>query len=1287
MPSLIGSLFVSLTADFAPFQRSMQSAESVVTSTSTSIRRNMGLTEQSVTSMSNSMNSGIKPYALISAARTFDTVQQRANILRGALFATTAAFGGLGAALTTNVVSRYLDSFLELSNQVRVVSSGTADLTSQMSALQQVAERSRSSLTAVGLLYSRLSKTTPDDGPDKMLRRVETINKALQLGGATSQESASAAIQFSQGIQTNKFGGNDLRAVLETPLGGYLAKGLGVTIGKMREMSAQGDLTAKVVFAALDKVSAEVDQKFNKSVVTMDQALTVADGKLVMFAGTLNDTYGFTRILAGAISSFGNNLSSIIPMLGNAALLFGTMFAGRGAAALGDATFGNIVRGIQSVTAARKDDLRVAAEANEVAQGRVQTARGVLQTATHASTGDVTGLAPKQDVKAYQRDSAALVAADQKHLDLLNQKAVVTQQLGEIYRTATVGEIKAAQAIADAEQNVNDKIKARTAIKGQVTKNANQLALYPQPTGKTPGYEVLDKRATLLAQQEVLVKQLGAAEAQVGAARDAIEAKNVKLIESTNVSYAAAAKERAAILMNEKRLEQELAASTANRDALAGKARTSKGAVLNSGGIAAAAAVTDATGVLSQTEMAANRTSLALELAAKEAGVLSLGFGLVKTAGASLLGFLGGPWGAAFTVAIGFLTYLGASAAETAQKILLSQQAIDEALANIESQVLEKTPNQALALIDSKIDATKVLISRATDGLVKARDDIANNITGEIFTQISGGDQFNKISAQFDDLMNRFRTTKMSVSDLRAALIQIGADPAVLDKVLSGADDARLALNKATQAAQYFQDQLDKLEGKRINIVANIDVNDPMGILTRGLTSLQAATADATGQGGFDSAEMVKNANRLKLMQEEQRRKDDAAELARAANSRPQKIEDKAQQLFTDGSGRSLDDSRALATKIVQLQEMSKASKSAAKDYENFAHKLAELVASSQGVGMTEIDTKVINFAKSLKDGSAMITQYINAVKSGDLGEAPKQLLQARDAFIALEAASTSTSILQKYGDGAQLANEFAMKQNILNKAVADGSITALQAGAAYADFLSQFGNYQWIDQLSSAITNFSESAIFDFANIGTAARSLVTEIGKIIIQATLLKPLQEGLNSIFGGFATGGLSLGSLGGGGDAGANPGNALDLLTGFTFHTGTMSAGTGGPSRTLPAAAWAGAPRFHTGLKANELTAILEKGESVLRQRDMSRTVGLVGGMTKQMSQGGGSGGGSPTIQIIDQAGVKKTTQQSTGPNGDSLTRIILETVAGGAAGGQLDNAFGSRFGVTPKTTRR
>lgn len=60
---------------------------------------------------------------------------------------------------------------------------------------------------------------------------------------------------------------------------------------------------------------------------------------------------------------------------------------------------------------------------------------------------------------------------------------------------------------------------------------------------------------------------------------------------------------------------------------------------------------------------------------------------------------------------------------------------------------------------------------------------------------------------------------------------------------------------------------------------------------------------------------------------------------------------------------------------------------------------------------------------------------------------------------------------------------------------------------------------------------------------------------------------------------------------------------------------------------------------------------------------------------------------PIIQIIDNAGVQKRQESSTGPDGRRMTKIVIDAVNKGVSSGGLDDSMGRRFGASPRAIRR
>jgi tape measure domain-containing protein len=150
-----------------------------------------------------------------------------------------------------------------------------------------------------------------------------------------------------------------------------------------------------------------------------------------------------------------------------------------------------------------------------------------------------------------------------------------------------------------------------------------------------------------------------------------------------------------------------------------------------------------------------------------------------------------------------------------------------------------------------------------------------------------------------------------------------------------------------------------------------------------------------------------------------------------------------------------------------------------------------------------------------------------------------------------------------------------------------DGWEAARQGFRDYADEAMNSGGEiqnamkKVMASMTEALTQFVTTGKLEFSSL---VESIIADLARIAIQRAIIGPLASGLES----------ALGDLGGG---------VMGLFGGY--HSGG-SIGVDAPTftRTVPLTTFAGAPRFHTGLKGNEFPAILERGESVLTEGQMA-----------------------------------------------------------------------------------
>jgi tape measure domain-containing protein len=163
-----------------------------------------------------------------------------------------------------------------------------------------------------------------------------------------------------------------------------------------------------------------------------------------------------------------------------------------------------------------------------------------------------------------------------------------------------------------------------------------------------------------------------------------------------------------------------------------------------------------------------------------------------------------------------------------------------------------------------------------------------------------------------------------------------------------------------------------------------------------------------------------------------------------------------------------------------------------------------------------------------------------------------------------------------------------------------------------------------------------------------------------------VLEDLMRAFGGIFGGIFGGGL-------GPESGQIGGQGLGLPGGVFHGGGVVGRDVPAGVMSLPASAWARAPRYHRGmLAANEYPAILERGESVLTPA--------------QMSQLAPAGAARVQVTLINQSGTPLQAQAQTRSDGgvEIMLTAIKDAIAGDISGGSgpIPRALQGRYGLRP-----
>ena len=185
--------------------------------------------------------------------------------------------------------------------------------------IYQSAQRSRGSFTDTMGLVSQLGTMAGDafSSSKEIVQFAEQLNKQLAMSGASGASAQAVILQLEQGLASGVLRGDELNSVMEQAptLAKSIADHMQVSVGELREMGSQGQITADIVKNALFAAAKDTNAEFEKTPMTWAQVWTVASNTAVRALDPL----------LTAINWVANNLNVAIPLVVSLGLAFGVL--------------------------------------------------------------------------------------------------------------------------------------------------------------------------------------------------------------------------------------------------------------------------------------------------------------------------------------------------------------------------------------------------------------------------------------------------------------------------------------------------------------------------------------------------------------------------------------------------------------------------------------------------------------------------------------------------------------------------------------------------------------------------------------------------------------------------------------------------------------------------------------------------------------------------------------------------------------------------------------------------
>lgn len=183
--------------------------------------------------------------------------------------------------------------------------------------VRRIAAVTRSGLGETTKLYSNFVRAVKDLGgtQEDASKATLSFSQALKVGGASQEEAASATLQFGQALASGVLRGDEFNSIMEASprLAKLLADSLGVPIGALRSMAAEGELTSDKLLKALtdQKFTAGLQGEFEQLPVTFDEAMSQVHNAAVVTFGAFDQGGQFSTAFANFILGGADGLSDL----------------------------------------------------------------------------------------------------------------------------------------------------------------------------------------------------------------------------------------------------------------------------------------------------------------------------------------------------------------------------------------------------------------------------------------------------------------------------------------------------------------------------------------------------------------------------------------------------------------------------------------------------------------------------------------------------------------------------------------------------------------------------------------------------------------------------------------------------------------------------------------------------------------------------------------------------------------------------------------------------------------
>lgn len=365
------------------------------------------------------------------AAATRETQRSLADLNSQLATVRSSAAGLAGAwagAFATHQLIQFADTWNQLNGRLRLASSSSEDYVQSQRVLMEISQRTGTSLEANSNLYSRIAQSLRDAGyaSADVAKVTETVATSLKLSGASTEEVSSVITQLSQALGSGVLRGEEFNSIMEN--GGRLAKlladGLGTTVGGLRNMANNGELTTNKIVPLLTNVEI-LRKEFDTLPASISGSAQKVQNAFLAWVGGANDAVGASSTLSGVLDGLATNIDDVANTAG--------ILVGVGLARYFGNMVGSVAQSTRAVLANTAAEVALAQAQVRGAQVSVAAGRQAVyraQQARAAATSIEAQIVAERNLAAAQASLNTALAGRTSAVNNLTNTASVMSRLG-----------------------------------------------------------------------------------------------------------------------------------------------------------------------------------------------------------------------------------------------------------------------------------------------------------------------------------------------------------------------------------------------------------------------------------------------------------------------------------------------------------------------------------------------------------------------------------------------------------------------------------------------------------------------------------------------------------------------------------------------------------------------------------------------------------------------------------------------------------------------------------------